>query len=143
LWWLTYVTVFALYLARDGLLIYRCTMSQPGAGIEPQFKVEVDVQSDVTVVRCSGRLMIESGNTLRTEVEKLIKPGGRIVLDLTNVTHCDSMGLGSVISLYVSSKKAGCRLELINLGQKIRQLFSMANLLSLFEAAADSSCRIP
>ena len=45
--------------------------------------------------------MVESGNILRTEVHKLIKPGGRIVLDLTNVTHCDSMGLGSVISLYV------------------------------------------
>jgi len=43
----------------------------------------------------------------------------------------------------ISSKSAGCRLDLINLGQKIRQLFSMTNLLSLFEPAADSSCRIP
>ena len=87
--------------------------------------------------------MIESGNILRNEVQKWIKPGARIVLDLTNVTHCDSMGLGAVISLYVSSKSAGSRLELINLGQKIRQLFSMANILSLFEPAADSSCRMP
>jgi len=87
--------------------------------------------------------MVESGNILRTEVQKLIKPGARIVLDLTNVTHCDSMGLGAVISLYVSSKSAGCRLELINLGQKVRQLFSMTNLLSLFEPATDRSCRMP
>jgi len=87
--------------------------------------------------------MIESGNILRTEVQKLIKPDGRVVLDLTNVTHCDSTGLGVVISLYVSSKSAGCRFELINFGQKIRQLFSMANILSLFEAAADRSTRIP
>ena len=95
------------------------------------------------MVHCSGRLMIESGNILRNEVQKFIKPGARIVLDLTNVTHCDSMGLGAVISLYVSSKSAGSRLEVINLGQKIRQLFSMANILSLFEPAADSSCRMP
>ena len=87
--------------------------------------------------------MVESGNILRTEVHKLIKPGARIVLDLTNVTHCDSLGLGAVISLYVSSKSAGCRLELINLGPKIRQLFSMTNLLSLFEAAADGCSRMP
>ena len=113
-----------------------------GSGTLPQFSLAVDVQPDATVVRCSGRLMIESGSVLRTEVQKLIKPGTRIVLDLTNVTHCDSMGLGAVISLYVSSKSAGCQLELINLGQKIRQLFSMANLLSLFEPAANS-CRIP
>src|SRR5215475_9787728 len=110
---------------------------------EPQFSMDVDQQPDATIVRCSGRLMIESGTTLRTEVQKHIKPGGRVVLDLTNVTHCDSMGLGACISLYVSSKSAGCRLELINLGQKVRQLFSMANILSLFEAAADSSCRMP
>jgi anti-anti-sigma factor len=56
------------------------------------------------VVSCSGRLMIESGNILRTEVQKLIRPGARIVLDLTDVAYCDSMGLGAVISLYVSSK---------------------------------------
>jgi len=118
-------------------------MSQPGASTPPQFSLDVDVQPDTTAVRCSGRLMVESGNILRTEVQKLIKPGARIVLDLTNVTHCDSMGLGAVVSLYVSSKSAGCRLELINLGQKIRQLFSMTNLLSLFEAAADSSSRMP
>jgi len=87
--------------------------------------------------------MVETGNILRTEVNKCIRPGARIVLDLTNVTHCDSMGLGAVISLYVSSKSAGCRLELINLNQTIRKLFSMTNLLSLFEAAADSSNRMP
>ena len=118
-------------------------MSRPDFGTPPPFTVDLDVQPDGSIVRCSGRLMIESGNILRTEVQKLIKPGARIVLDLTNVTHCDSMGLGAVIALYVSSKSAGCRLDLINLGQKIRQLFSMTNLLSLFAPAADSSCRIP
>jgi anti-anti-sigma factor len=65
---------------------------------------ELLLQPDATVVRCSGRLMIESGNILRTEVQKLIRPGARIVLDLTDVAYCDSMGLGAVISLYVSSK---------------------------------------
>src|SRR5438093_4884291 len=131
-------------LASRSLLIYLCTgMSQLAAGTPAEFSLDVNVQPDVTAVRCSGSLMVESGNILRTEVQKLIKPGARIVLDLTDVTHCDSMGLGAVISLYVSSKSAGCRLDLINLGQKIRQLFSMTNLLSLFEPAADSSCRIP
>jgi anti-anti-sigma factor len=117
-------------------------MSQPGA-TPAQFSLDIDSQPDVTVVRCSGRLMIESGNILRTEVHKLIQPGTRVVLDLTNVSHCDSSGLGAVIALYVTSKSTGCRLELINLGQKIRQLFTMANLLSLFEPAADITTRIP
>lgn len=118
-------------------------MPQPDASTPAQFSLNVDAKPDVTVVHCSGRLMIESGNALQTEVRKWIRPGARIVLDLTCVTHCDSMGLGAVVSLYVSSKSADCRLELINLTQTIRKLFSMTNLLSLFEVAADSSCRIP
>jgi anti-anti-sigma factor len=118
-------------------------MTQPSPANPAPFNLKLDLQPHVTTVRCSGRLMFESGNILRTEVQKLIKPGARIVLDLTDVTHCDSMGLGAVISLYVTSKSNGCRLELINLGQKVRQLFSMANLLSLFEPAADSTARIP
>ena len=118
-------------------------MSQPEAGTSPQFSLEVDVQPDATVVRCFGRLMIESGATLRTELHKLIRPGARLVLDLTGVTHCDSMGIGAVISLYVSSKSGGCRLELINLGPNILRLFTITNLLSLFEPAADVTCRMP
>ena len=60
-------------------------MSQPAAGISPQFSLDVHLHPRRHLVRCSGCLMIESGNILRTEVQKLIKPGARIVLDLTNV----------------------------------------------------------
>jgi anti-anti-sigma factor len=111
--------------------------------MNPPLIVTVDVNQDTIVVHCSGRLTIEAGNVLRTEVQKFIKPKAKIVLDLTSVTHCDSMGMGSVISLYVSSKSAGSRLEIINMSQTIRKLFSMANILSLFEGAVDPTSRIP
>ena len=95
------------------------------------------------MVRCSGRLTGQSGSVLKNEVHPRIKPGTRVVLDLTGVTHCDSSGLGSVLSLYVSSRSSGCRLEVINLTQKVRQLFSMANVLALFEAAAGGMSHMP
>ena len=117
-------------------------MSESNSGA-PQFKIDVDVQPGLTLVRCSGRLVIENASVLRAEVQKYIRRGSCVVLDLTDVTHCDSMGVGAVISLYVSSKSAGCNLELINLGPQIRKLFSMTQVLSLFESAADSSCRMP
>jgi anti-sigma B factor antagonist len=131
-------------LHADHFSIIVCTV-MPDAipSPSPEFSVEMDVQSDATVAHCAGRLMIETGTILRTEVRKWIKPGARIVVDLTHVTYCDSMGLGTVISLYVSSRAAGCRFEVINLGEKIRKLFSMANILSLFEAGADRSSRMP
>ena len=67
----------------------------------------------------------------------------RIVLDLTGLTYMDSMGLGAIASLYVSARTAGCRLELINLSKRVRELFSITNMLSLFEVCGDNSVRIP
>src|ERR1051326_1686311 len=113
-------------------------MSQPSPPAAP-FTVRVEPGPDATVVHCDGRLVGEASTTLRTEGKKLMEPNKRIVLDLTGVTTTDSLGLGAITSLYISAKSIGARLELINLGQKIRQVFSMANLLSLFEPAVDNT----
>jgi len=43
----------------------------------------------------------------------------------------------------VSAKRAGCQLELVNLGKQIRQLFAISNLLTMFESAGDNTFRIP
>jgi len=105
--------------------------------------LSTEPQSDGVLVRCEGRLVAGLTDLLQTEVKPLIAPGRRIVLDLTGITQMDSMGLGSIVSLYVSAKSSGGRLELVNLGQKIRLLFSMTNLLSIFEPAGDGTFRMP
>jgi len=56
---------------------------------------------------------------LYARVSQLIPEAQRIVLDLTDLTHMNSMGLGTVPRLYISPKSAGCDLELINLGEWI------------------------
>jgi hypothetical protein len=40
-----------------------------------------------------------------------------------------------VLGLYVSARTRGCRIEIINASQQVSDLFSITNLLSLFEAA--------
>jgi anti-sigma B factor antagonist len=50
----------------------------------------------------------------------------------------DSLGLGTVVRLYVSARSAGCDLKLINLGSRIRHLLSISNLLSVFSANEES-----
>jgi anti-sigma B factor antagonist len=105
--------------------------------------VATESRDGSSVVLCSGRLIAGVTHVLRAEVKNLIGPGRRVVLDLSGLTQMDSMGLGTIVALYVSAKSAGGRLELVNLGPKIRLLFSMANLLSLFEPAGDGTFRIP
>jgi anti-sigma B factor antagonist len=107
------------------------------------FTVEIESQTDVTVAHCRGRLVAGSTHILHSEVKPLLLANRRVILDLTHVKRMDSTGLGTIVGLAVSAKRAGCRLELVNLGQQIRQLFAITNLLTMFEPAGDNTFRIP
>lgn len=109
----------------------------------PGLSLRTHTQGDATVVQCSGRLTAGVTEVFHTEVKRLMPNAKRIVLDLTDVTHMDSSGLGTVAGLYFSAKAAGCNLELINLSKRIRELLSITNLLSLFEAYGEHSIRMP
>jgi anti-sigma B factor antagonist len=105
--------------------------------------LDVDRTGNAAVVRCSGKLVAGVNDLLYHEVSQLIPGSKRIVLDLTDLTHMDSTGLGTVVRLYVSAKSAGCDLELINLGKRIRQLLGVTNLLSVFTIIGEHNVRIP
>ena len=55
------------------------------------------------------------------------------MLDLTDVNHMDSSGLGTVVGLYVSAKRQRCTLKLINLSQRLQDLFRITKLAAVFE----------
>jgi anti-sigma B factor antagonist len=108
-----------------------------------QFAIEIECAPGVAVVRCRGRLVAGVRDSFYTEVRQLIPASKRIVLDLTDLTHMDSMGLGTVVRLYVSAKSGGVDLELINIGKRIRQILGVAGLLKAFEMIGDQGIRIP
>ncbi len=96
--------------------------------------LHVRPEADSIVVECRGRLVREANDQLRQTVRPLLSQTKCVVLDLTDLAHMDSSGLGALVGLYVSAKTAGCQLQLINLNQRIRQLLGMTHLLSAFEA---------
>jgi len=98
---------------------------------------------DATVVQCSGRLTLDFTATLKSEVKNLIPQSKRIVLDLTGLAFMDSSGLGAIVSLYVSAKKAGCELGLINFNKQVRELLGITHVLSVFESIGQCNVRIP
>jgi anti-anti-sigma factor len=67
----------------------------------------------------------------RFSVRPIIPDTERIVLDLSDLTHMDSMRLGSVMRRCVSAKSAGCDQEIINFGERIRKMLSTTHLLSI------------
>jgi anti-sigma B factor antagonist len=99
----------------------------------PRLKLDVHTTEDATVVRLSGRLTRDDAATFKEEVKGLIPQTKRLVLDLSEVAYMDSSGLGAVVGVYVTAKKAGCDLQLINLSKRVRELLGLTNLLSVFE----------
>jgi len=99
--------------------------------------VEVERDGSTAVVRCHGRLVVGVTDVLYLKVKELIPDSKEIVLDLTDLTRMDSTGLGTLVRLYVSARSAGCELELKNLGQQVRQLLSVTNMLSVFTVVGE------
>lgn len=96
------------------------------------FTMDVEREGDTAIVICHGRLVAGVSGALYAKVCQLLPDSKRIVLDLRDVAYMDSTGLGTLVRIYVSTKAAGCKLELIHLGKRVRELLSMTNLLSVF-----------
>ena len=109
----------------------------------PQMTTVTSFEGGVAKVRCMGKLVAGVTGVLQAEVRSLLPESSRIVLDLSELSYMDSSGLGSIIGLYVSVKRAGGQLDVINLSPRVRQLFSLTNVLSLFEVCGEQNLRIP
>jgi anti-sigma B factor antagonist len=109
---------------------------------ETLLTLDIERDGDTAVVRCRGKLVAGVNDFLYAEVSRLIPDTKRIVLDLTDLTHMDSMGLGTIVRLYVSTRSAGCELELINLGKRIRQLLGVTHLLSVFTVIGENGIKL-
>lgn len=104
-----------------------------------EFSCDVDSSMDgdvkTTTVRCHGRLVNQTANELRDAVKPLIPQGGVIVIDLTDLSFMDSLGLGTLVGLKVSALNEGyCRLTLVNLTPRIQELLRLTQLTNLFSS---------
>ncbi|SNT21659.1 anti-sigma B factor antagonist/stage II sporulation protein AA (anti-sigma F factor antagonist) [Granulicella rosea] len=95
-----------------------------------------------TIIHCKGKLVYGHTAPLSGMVDALIPTHKHIILDLAELTHMDSMGLGALVRLYVSARTHHCRLELRNLGERIRELMIMTNLLPVFSIVGESGLKM-
>jgi anti-sigma B factor antagonist len=102
-----------------------------------ELTLETSKNPDEIVVRCSGRINSGTTGQLQSTVRELMSETKRLVLDLSEVDYMDSSGLGAIIGLYVSSKRQGCELRLVNLNQRLKDLFRITKLGKIFEGHED------
>jgi anti-anti-sigma factor len=114
----------------------------PDAVKVPALTIDVEhCAGNVYVLRCHGRLVAGVTSILQEKVRELIPQTKRIVLDLSDLKHTDSMGLGSLAQLYVTARSAGCSLELMHLSQQIRHLLGITNMLAVFTVIGENGVK--
>jgi anti-sigma B factor antagonist len=89
---------------------------------------------DVTVLYLKGRLVFDDGDSiLRDHVESLVGRGRiKLVLNMSEVTHIDSAGLGTLAAKYVTTHRAGGDIRLCYLTPRAHHVMSITNLLKVF-----------
>jgi len=110
---------------------------------EPELTLDIDMMTDAVIVRCRGALTLTSAGRLRHEIKRLLPQTRVVTIDFTDLARIDSVGLGTLASLYVSARNAGRDVYIVNIGPRIREIFTVARLLSLFEPAGNANMRIP
>jgi anti-anti-sigma factor len=107
----------------------------PEVGFHCEIEKKIEESVPVTTIICHGRIVNQSSGDLKEVVKPLIPLGGHIVLDLTDISSVDSSGLGTLVGLKVSALREGyCKLELVNLSQRVKELLRLSNLTQLFSS---------
>ena len=107
-------------------------MALESAAPAPELKLEPEKKApDQVVVRCSGRMVAGTSETLQSTIRPLINENKVVVLDLTSVSYLDSSGLGALVGLWVNAKRNHCDLKLVRLSDRLKDLLRMSNLSML------------
>jgi anti-anti-sigma factor len=112
-------------MARDGSL--RCDLEES--------KDKDENGNKVTTIKCHGDLVSDTAGEMKALVSPLIPLCGRIILDLGDLKHLDSAGLGALVGLKVSAiKQERCRLELANMTPGLLELLRITHLTQMFSS---------
>ena len=114
----------------------------PDQAAPRQLTLEIERTDSVAVVRCHGQLVSGLASVLYSDVRPLISNTKRVVLDMSDITAIDSVGLGTLVGLYTSSKTAGCELQLLNIGKRVRALLGLTHLLDVFTVIGERGIRL-
>jgi anti-sigma B factor antagonist len=88
------------------------------------------------VVMVSGELDLRTRDELVHATGGLADRGGRLVLDLSELTFCDSTGLAGLVRLHKRVEAAGGTLVLRAPAARVRHLLGLTGLTRLFPIEA-------
>src|ERR1700736_1698814 len=104
-------------------------------------KLQLEEKPSENIIHCKGKITAENLELFQREIRDLMPESRdpiaaiayRIVLDLSNVTHVDSSGLGALLGVWTAARDKGCDLEIANLNPRVEKLVEMTKLDTVFK----------
>lgn len=102
-------------------------------------KASTRLVSNVVIVDTIGELRLGEGtDAMRRVVREVLQEGYRsILLNLRDVRHIDSAGVGELMSCYTSVRNQGGQMKLMNLSKHVHSLLQITKLYTIFEVEED------
>jgi anti-sigma B factor antagonist len=88
---------------------------------------------EVTIVRCSGRIVTGETEVLHNHIRELLLDRRDIVLHLGEIVFIDSSGLGMLVRLLTSTRSARGDLKLCQVPEGVLKVLKMTNIITLFD----------
>jgi len=102
-------------------------------------KTSTRLVDGVVIIDTIGELRLGEGtDVVRHVVHDLLGQGYKnILLNLRDVRHIDSAGVGELMSCYTSVRNQGGQLKLMNLSKNVHNLLQITKLYTIFEVEDD------
>ena len=106
-----------------------------------ELKLQLEERTNEVILHWTGKIIAENSGEFEKRVRDLIPESHdpvaassyKIVLDLSNVTHVDSTGLGGLLGVWTAVKNKGCELEITNLNPRVEKLVEITKLDTVFK----------
>jgi len=121
----------------------------------PVLKLDTESTPTETIVHCTGKITLETAALFQETIRGLIPEAKCIVVDLTDVGHIDSAGLGALVAVWSSARRksaevgfrwpepqgatAPYEIKLVHFNDHIRKLLRITRLDRVFGIRDESS----
>jgi anti-sigma B factor antagonist len=101
--------------------------------------IQLREREDITILDLDGRITVgPEASALRDKCSALAAEGKRnLVLEMAQVDFVDSTGLGALVMVATSFRKAGGNVKLVNVNRRNIELLVMTKLATVFEFFTD------
>lgn len=102
-------------------------------------QLQMEERTNQAILHWAGKITAENSGVFERDVRDLIPESRgpadayKIVLDLSDVTHVDSTGLGALLGVWTAAKNKGCELEIANLNPRVEKLVEITKLDTVFK----------